>query len=32
MVEHKAELFMTKVAAKLVPQRPAGTKISKEAN
>ncbi len=38
MVEGKAELFMTKVAAKLTPQRPPGTKVSpgtkltKEAN
>ena len=32
MAEGKPELFMTKVAAKLVPQRPAGTKVSKEAD
>ena len=31
MVGGKAELFMTKVAARLTPQRPAGTKIPKEA-
>ena len=32
MVEGKAELFMTKVAARLTPQRPPGTKVTKEAN
>jgi len=31
MAEGKAELFMTKVAAKLTPQRPPGTKVPKEA-
>ncbi len=32
MAEGKPELFMTKVAARLVPQRPPGTKVSKEAD
>ncbi len=32
MLDGQGELFMTKVAARLTPQRPSGTKISKEAN
>jgi PTH1 family peptidyl-tRNA hydrolase len=32
MAEGQSELFMTKVAARLTPQRPNGTKVSKEAN
>jgi peptidyl-tRNA hydrolase, PTH1 family len=31
MVDGQGELFMTKVAAHLTPQRPSGTKVSKEA-